>query len=306
MRMELRQLEYFVAVAEEANFTRAAQKVHVAQPGVSAQILRLEHELGQTLLERTSRGVRLTEAGAAVLPYARAALQAVAATRLVVDEIRDLVRGHVAIGMITACTSVDLFDLLAGFHVRHPDVEITVSEANTDRLIEDLLTGRLDMALVGLSGGQPEGTETQTIADEPLVAAVCLDDPLAAQTSVSLELLRNRALISLPRGTGLRTAIDDACAAVGFKPRIAFEASSPMTLVHLATRGLGVAILPESVANAHPPELHVIAITHPQLRARIELAWRAEGLRSPAARALAGYAREMLAGRSSNRTVGSR
>jgi DNA-binding transcriptional LysR family regulator len=98
--MELRQLKYFVAVEEEGSFTSAAAKVHVAQPGVSAQIRRLEHELGQDLLDRSGRTVRLTEVGAAVLPYARAAIAAAAGARLAVDELSGLLRGHVAIGMV--------------------------------------------------------------------------------------------------------------------------------------------------------------------------------------------------------------
>src|ERR671927_1645481 len=98
--MQLRQLEYFVAVAEEGSFTRAAARVHVAQPGVSAQIRRLERELGQELLDRSGRAVRLTEAGAAVLPYARAALAASAGARLAVDELAGVLRGRGAVGAV--------------------------------------------------------------------------------------------------------------------------------------------------------------------------------------------------------------
>src|ERR1700716_1395811 len=139
--MELRQLEYFVAVVEEANFTRAAAKVHVAQPGVSAQIRRLERELGQTLLDRSGRTVRLTDVGAAVLPYARAALAAVAGARLAVDELAGLMRGRVAVGMVTSGFAVVLSDLLADFHQEHPAVEITLSEANSDSLLDALRKG---------------------------------------------------------------------------------------------------------------------------------------------------------------------
>src|SRR5438270_8481792 len=113
--MELRQLEYFVAVAEERNFTRAAERVHVAQPGVSAQIRRLERELGQELLDRSGRAVRLTEVGSAVLPYARAALAAVEGARLAVDELTGLLRGHVRVGMVTSHDE-DVPGLLAAFH----------------------------------------------------------------------------------------------------------------------------------------------------------------------------------------------
>jgi len=292
--MELRQLEYFVAVAEEASFTRAADRVHVAQPGVSAQIRQLERELGEDLFDRSGRAVRLTEVGAAVLPYARAALEAVAGARLAVDELAGLVRGHVAVGMVTACSSVTLFDLLAGFNQRHPAVEITLSEANSDCLIQALRDGGLDLALVGLATAPPPGIETRVIVDESFVAAVHPDDPLAANTSIVLEAIRERDIISLPRGTGLRSCLDAACGATGFQPRIAFEASSPDVLAQLAARGLGVAILPESVARAHSTELHTLAITRPCLRGRIELAWRTDGPTSPAGRALIGHARRTL------------
>ena len=292
--MELRQLEYFVAVAEEANFTKAAARVHVAQPGVSAQIRRLERELGQDLLDRSGRTVRLTEVGAAVLPYARAALAAVAGARLAVDELTGLVRGRVAVGMVVACSSVDLPDLLADFHRDHPAVEITLSEANSDRLLAALQDGQLDMALVGLATKPPPGVDTQVIADEPLLAAVSHGDPLASRTTITLQALLERDLISLPPGTGLRSSLDEACAAAGLRPRIAFEASDPRVLAQLACRGLGVAILPRSVANADPADLHAIAITRPRLRSRLELAWRSDGPISPAARALITHARAKL------------
>jgi DNA-binding transcriptional LysR family regulator len=147
--MELHQLEYFVAVAEEASFTRAASRVHVAQPGVSAQVRRLESELGQQLLDRSGRSVRLTEVGSAVLPFARAALDAVANARLAVDDLAGLVRGQVTAGMVSGCALPVLAELLAGFHDRHPGVAIALVEDNSDRLVERLRDGRLDLALIG-------------------------------------------------------------------------------------------------------------------------------------------------------------
>ncbi len=293
--MELRQLEYLVAVADEASFTRAAARLHVAQPGVSAQIRQLERELGQDLLDRSGRAVRVTEAGAAVLLYARAALGAVAGARLAVDELTGLVRGHVAVGMVVACSSFDLANLLADFHRDHPAVEIALSEANTDELVEGLNTGRLDLAFVGLGDTTPPGIEIQLVADEPLVAAVSKDDVLAARKTTTLEALVDRSLMSLPRGTGLRTCLDDACARSGLEPNISLEASNLGILAELASRGLGVAILPESVALANAEKLHAIEVTHPRMRGRLALAWRSAGSISPAARALIGRAQSGFA-----------
>jgi DNA-binding transcriptional LysR family regulator len=284
--MELRQLEYLVAVAEEASFTRAADRLHVAQPGVSAQIRQLERELGQELFDRSGRTVRLTEVGTAVLGYARDALGAASSARFAVDEFAGLVRGRVNVGMVVACSSFDLVELLADFHLEHPGVEIALSEANSDELIAGLLSGQLDLAYIAVGDAVPAGLQVHDLADEPLVAVVGKQDALATCRTMNLRELKDRPLMCLPRGTGIRGILDDACARAGFQPRIALEASNLGILVRLAGRGLGVAILPESVAAAHAAELHSIEIVQPAMRGRVSLAWRTEGPTSPAARSL--------------------
>jgi DNA-binding transcriptional LysR family regulator len=284
--MELRQLEYFVAVAEERSFTRGAERAHVAQPGVSAQIRRLERELGEPLLDRSGRTVRLTAVGEAVLPYAEAALRAVAGTRLAVDEHRGLLSGRVAVGMVVACGLPHVPDLLEQFHAAHPAVEIALSEATSDDLVDRLRAGRLDLALIGLAGERPGGIDSAVIIDEPLVAAVPHGHPLASRTSIGLRSLARHPIVSMPRGTGVRAALDHACSTAGIDATVAFEAGDPRVVAQLATRGLGVAVLPASVATQHGEDLHAVAVTRPRLRSRMEIAWRAGGPSSPAARAL--------------------
>lgn len=286
--MELRQLEYFVAVAESGSFTRAAERVRVAQPGVSAQIRRLERELGHALLDRSGRTVTLTDVGAAVLPLARAALGSVESARRTVEEMAGLVRGAVRVGMVVSCGIMDLPELLSSFHTSFPAVEITLSEANSDSLISSLVDGLLDFALVGYAGAEPEGLSVRVLADEPLVAAVAASDPWHGRESVSLDELLERGLISLPPGTGLRGALDAACGAR--RPQIAFEASAPPMVITLAQRGLGPAILAESMVSG----LHAVRITGPSPHSRLAFAWRAEGPHSPAARALIGLAENQV------------
>ncbi|WP_163508341.1 LysR family transcriptional regulator [Fodinicola acaciae] len=290
--MELHQLEYFVAVAEEANFTRAAERLHVAQPGVSAQVRRLERELGQELLDRSGRKVTLTAVGAAVLPYARAALGAVSGARHAVDELTGLVRGRIAVGTVTS-HNVPFPELLADFHDEHPAVDITLGEDSSDRLIEAVRTGRLDAAIVAIGPTTPSGLDIHVLTDQAVCAAVCLSHQLARRASMPLAALRDRPLIALPRGTGIRTVLDDACAGLGFTPYVAFEAGTPMVLAQLAARGLGVAILPESVAY-NREDLHPIDLTRPAIRGRLAFAWRAGGPTSPAARAFIARARRTL------------
>ncbi|TDD95379.1 LysR family transcriptional regulator [Actinomadura rubrisoli] len=291
--MELRQLEYFVAVTEEAGFTRAAARLHVAQPGVSAQIRQLERELGQPLFDRSGRTVRLTEVGEAVLPYARAALAAVEGARLSVDELTGLLRGHVTIGTIDWSRALNLPGLLAGFHRDHPNVEITVTQDDTTSLADALRAGRIDLAFLSLGSEPPEGLQIQVVVEHSLYAAVSRDHELAERPTIALRSLGDRDLISLPKGTGIRAVLDEAFTAAGLRPRIAFEAGEPPVLAQLAAHGLGVAILPRPTAEAYADELHTMPIVRPRLQGRIVLAWRAEGPRNPAARALIARAREL-------------
>ncbi|MDT5326170.1 MAG: hypothetical protein QOF25_3322 [Mycobacterium sp.] len=290
--MELRQLEYFVAVAEEANFTWAAARVHVAQPAVSAQIARLERELGQRLLDRSRRETRLTAAGEAVLPHARAALNAVADVRVAVDELTQLVKGTVTLGTVTS-HNVDIPTLLADFHRAHPAVEMTLSTDNSDALIDGVRSGALDAAIVSVGPDEvPSGLSAEVVTDEAIDAAVGLDDPWSGRTSVSLAALAERSLIALPIGAGIRAQLENACAAAGITPHVAFEASTPVALAQLAERGLGVAILPQSISRTHSG-LSAIAIT-PQLRGRLVFTWRSTGPISPAARVLVDMTRDLL------------
>ncbi|MEU6085153.1 LysR family transcriptional regulator [Streptomyces sp. NPDC047108] len=299
--MELRQLQYFVAVVEEGGFTHAAARLHLAQPGVSAQIRQLEREVGQPLLDRSGRSVTLTEVGEAVLPYARAAIAAVEGVRETADAFTGLLRGRVRIGLVSgaAAHEFDIAAVLAGFHRDHPHVEISLTEDTSERMLRAVQRGELDIALAGLVDEEPlPGISLRVVVDEPLVAAVAPGDPLLAEpgcTSVPLAALRDRPLISLPRGTGLRGVLDRACARAGFRPRIAFEAASPALLTQLAARGLGVAVVPELPADlAAASGLHTLPITEPRPRGRIALAWGANGPAGPAARALLDLLRTAL------------
>ncbi|MGW7486084.1 LysR family transcriptional regulator [Streptomyces sp. NPDC054786] len=300
--MELRQLQYFVAVVEEANFTRAAARLHLAQPGVSAQIRQLERELGQPLLDRSGRSVTTTEVGETVLAYARAALAAVEEIRQTVDEFSGLLRGRVRVGLVSGAGTrrFDLASLLADFHDAHPQVEISLIEDTSERMLAALHGGALDIAVIGLAAEEPPpGLSCQVVVDEPLVAAVAPGDPLLAghadRTSVPLAALRDRPLISLPRGTGLRGVLERACAEAGIRPRVAFEAAAPQVLARLAARGLGVAVVPALPADeASAAGLRTLEITAPRPRGRVALTWRTEGPAGPAARALLGRLRAGL------------
>ncbi|GAB1515895.1 LysR family transcriptional regulator [Actinophytocola sp. KF-1] len=284
--MEIRQLRYLVTIVETGGFTRAAERVHVAQPGVSAQIRLLERELGQELLDRSGRSVRLTDAGAAVLPHAQAVLRAIDDLRDAADQMAGLVRGRIRLGMVTSCGVPDMPALLERFHRAHPGIDISLVEDNSHALMDQVRDGTLDVALVAFGIRDPEGLTLSVIADEELVAAVAHGTPLSEQDTIGLGVLVDHTLITMPAGSGIRGVLDELCTAAGVKPRIPLEATNPAMIADLAARGLGVAILPASTAREHADKLHALRILRPSIRGRLAMAWRTEGQRSAAARAL--------------------
>ncbi|WP_169949562.1 LysR family transcriptional regulator [Microbispora sp. H11081] len=290
--MELRQLEYFVAVAEERNFTRAAERVHISQPGVSAQIRQLERELGAELFDRSARSVTLTDAGKAALDHARAALAAAGALRQAVGEVTGLIRGRLAVGMVVGCTVTPLFDALAAFHRAHPGVEIALLEDSSDRLVDGVRSGALDLALAGLAAA-PDGLETLTVVSERLVAVVPPDHLLARRGAVTLRELGAHPIVCMPAGTGLRTVLDLACAAQDIQPVIALQAGAADAVAGLAARGLGVAVLSESMAAAHRDRLVALTIEDVESPALLALVWR--GGHGPAVREFVRHARRAFA-----------
>jgi DNA-binding transcriptional LysR family regulator len=282
--MELRQLEYFVAVAEEANFTRAAERVHISQSGVSAQIRQLERELGATLIDRSGRTATVTAAGAAALEHARAVLASVSAVRGAVDEVTEVIRGRLVVGMVTGCTIAPLFDALAAFHRAHPGVDITLTEDNSARLTELVRTGATDLALIGTAGMPPAGLDAFPIVCDRLVAAVPVDHPLAKRRQTTLAAVNAYPIVCMPKGTGIRGVFDQVCADRDIEPDIALEASAPDAIADLAIRGFGVAILSESIAAAGDERLKRLVVTDVQTPAVLAVIWTKT--KSPALRAL--------------------
>lgn len=271
--MELRQLEYFVAVAEEANFTRAAARVHISQSGVSAQIRRLERELGAELFDRSSRTATLTTAGHAALQHARAALASANAVQQSVEEVTGLIRGRLTIGMVVGCTVLPLFDALAAFHREHPGVELALLEDNSDRLVDDVRSGAIDLALIGTAATAPPGLQSWTIVSERIVAVVPSDHPLTRRRRVTLAHIDAYPVVCMPPGTGIRTAFDQACTDSRISPTIALQASVADAIVDLVERGLGVGILSESMAASYHDRLSTLIVDDAATPVQLALIW---------------------------------
>jgi DNA-binding transcriptional LysR family regulator len=292
--MELRQLTYFVAVAEEGQFTRAATRVSIAQPAVSAQIGRLERELGEPLFRRDRRGVTLTGAGEALLPHARAALAAAERGRDTLASLRGVLHGRLRIG-VSGPGDRRLAATLGAFHRAHPAIEITLTEQHNEPLLEAVARGDVDAALVGIPGALPPGVRTRVVSSVPLVICVPRDHRLGRRATVALRELRDEPMITLTRGTGLRAVLESACRDAGFTPRLSAETGELASLVDLVAEGLGVALVPRSALDG--ADVAILRLTRPRLQRRTALAWNPAAT-SPAGRAFLALAERHLTPRS--------
>jgi DNA-binding transcriptional LysR family regulator len=286
--MDVRQLEYFVAVAEELNFTRAAARCHVVQSALSYQIARLEREHGVTLFERTSRSVRLAAGGALLLPRARAALAELDLAGAELAELAGVVTGRLRLGMIgsTGQAAPRVERALAEFHHRHPRVEIAISDTGSRHMAEQVRAGELDLAFVGLFAEQlPADLVHRTLTDEPLVVAVPGAGPGTAPADLGA-LAADHAFVEMRAESGLRQQVDAVFARAGVSRRIAFELGTSDAVVRFVGLGFGPAVVPRSAAAARPPDVTVLPLADPAARHPIGLVHRRPEPAAPAARAL--------------------
>lgn len=262
--MELRQLEHFVTVAEERHFTRAAELLQISQSGLSASIRALEHELGTALFLRSTRRVELTEAGRAMLESSIRTLSAAAAAQDAVAAVRGLVRGTLSLGVEQCLGVVDLPDLLATFRRRHPGVEIRLRNAGSTLLLDDVATGRLDLALLARCGEDPAGVTVTSLFTEPLVVLCHPDNPLAAADSVTFDDLGGQTFVAFQADWAARVLTQRAFAALGRDFRVELEVNDVHTLLDLIGHDLGVAVVPSHFSAKRPGQLRAVELRGPQ------------------------------------------
>jgi DNA-binding transcriptional LysR family regulator len=247
--VELRHLEHFVIVAEERNFTRAARRLHLVQSALSVSIRSLERELDTRLFERTTREVRLTDAGRVLLPEARRTLDAAASAQAAVFGAHAGLRGTLRLGMMQVISVVDVSSLIARFHRERPLVDIQPRTAlgGSAALISDVRRGTLDAAFVAVSGPDQPGLTATTVASEPMLLACQRDHPLARRAVVSVSELAGEPFVDYTQGWGPRTATDQLFARAGVERSIGIEVPDASIHAALVHAGLGLAILPESL-----------------------------------------------------------
>lgn len=286
--MDVRQLEYFVAVAEELSFTRAAARCHVVQSALSYQVARLEREHALTLLERTSRSVRLTAAGELLLSRARAVLEQLDAARAELAELAGVVTGRLRLGMIgsTGQAAPAVERRLADFHRRHPGVEIAIRDTGSRRMAEQVRAGELDLAFVGLFPDQlPDDLAHRVLAEEPLVAVVPRGHPAPAAPVELAALAAERGFVEMRSESGLRRQVDAAFARAGVTRRIAFELSTSDAVLRFVALGFGPALVPASAVAGRAEDVAVLQLADTAARHPVCLVHRDPEPAAPSARA---------------------
>ncbi|MEU8657193.1 LysR family transcriptional regulator [Actinoplanes philippinensis] len=285
--MELRHLEYFVAVAEERHFTRAAQRMRVAQSGLSASIRALERELDADLFIRHTRRVELTDAGRALLTEAHRTLASAAAARDAVAAVRGLLRGSLAIGAEQCLGVIDMAPLVASFRRAHPGVEIQLRYAGSGHLVELVRAGLLQAGFVALPGPAPDGVRLLPVAAEQMMLLCHPAHALADSETVAVGDLAGSEFIDFSADWGARRVNDLAFARAGAERRVAVEVNDVHTLLDFVHQDLGVALVPAPVTRKPQAKgLHAAQLTGPVPDWRVSVALPAATPAGPATEAL--------------------
>jgi DNA-binding transcriptional LysR family regulator len=283
---DLRRLRYFVAVAEELHFGRAARRLNVSQPPLSVQIRTLEREVGTPLLIRTQRRVELTEAGRVLLDEARRLLSQAEAAVVHARRAAEGTVGHLAIGFVSTVDYSILPPLVRRFRQQHPGIALKLLELTGDRQQALLQSGELDLGL-SILPSPARGLTMRPVFREPLIAAVPANHPLAVRRRTALRSLATEPFIQFPRelAPGLYDLAIVACQKAGFTPHLAQEAIQMQTILGLVAAGLGVALVPQCMSKLQRADVHYLALDARGFEVETVALWHSEN-RAPALAAL--------------------
>jgi DNA-binding transcriptional LysR family regulator len=259
--VELRHLEYFVAVAAELNFSRAAQRIHVVQSALSASVARLEKELGVDLFDRSRRQIALTAAGEVFLTHAREVMHTADRARTSVDAFRDQLSGTVTLGTLMSWGTLNLPAALQEFRASNPLVTVQLRQSVTGSAghLTAIADGRMDLALVSINTPGSPLVTLRELMREPMVFVCESSHPLAHRRRVDLADLGGHDFIQFPSGWGIRQRLDKGFATAGVHPVSAYEVADYAITAELIRHRLAATILPASVAGRFP-DLHTIPL----------------------------------------------
>lgn len=248
--MELRQLNYVIQIANEKNFSRAADKLHIAQPSLSQQLSKLEQELGVLLFRRTTNSVELTQAGQVFVEKSQSILDAVEQLKQEMDDMAQMRRGRLVVGTLPITGSHVLPLVLPAFGAQYPQIEVILVEETTAKLEQLTASGGTDLSLLSLPLIDTSLTY-EPYLEEEICLAVPPQHPLASRSdSIGIAELKNEPFIGLKRGQGFRQITVELCEEAGFSPEIVFESSNIETVQSLVAGGMGIAFVPQMLTRS--------------------------------------------------------
>ena len=272
--MELKQLEYFIVLCQELHFTRAAEKLGIAQPSLSQQIALLEHEVGMPLFDRIGKKNILTDAGKTLLHHSYNVFHEIYQARAAISELQGLERGTLKIGSLLTVVNYLLPPTVIGFHNAYPNVELSVQGLRTGDIYKGLLQNELDLGIVFLPI-EHEDLEVIPIYEENLALAVPIDHPFAHKEFVTLQILNDTPSILLPETYFLRQVINEQCRSLNFIPKPVLEMTTMESIIQMVSKGVGVTILPKAYLDyIDNIQIKTIPIQDPVITTQIGIAYR--------------------------------
>lgn len=282
--MDIRQLTYFLEVANQSSFSKAAQQLHLSQPSLSKMVKNLENELGVVLFDRSTRHIHLTDAGEVIQTQARIILQSMEHLNTALADVTEMRKGKFRLGL-PPVIGVSFFpDILARFHQLYPQIEIQLVEEGGKVIEQRLLEGEIDLGVVVLPVDE-EMFEVKPIIERKMMLTMHPEHPLAAREEVALQELADESFILFRKGFALRDRVREACIREGFEPKVSYESAQWDFISEMVAAGIGISLLPETVCGKlDPRQIAVIRKTRPQIHWNLGLIWRKDGYLSHAAR----------------------
>ena len=273
--MDIRQIEYFVEVAKQLSFTKAAATLHVSQPSISKAIQNFEVELGVPLFYRSSKQLELTDAGQAVLINSMQVLESFQNLRSELTDLMELKKGQIRIG-IPPIVGAEFFSKLISFYKeQHPYIEILLTEVGTKRIRQEIEAGELDIGLVCSVSSTNENLETIGFLIDPLQLIVHEDHPLAQYEKVTMADLSEEAFIIYRKDFILYDRIIEECSKHGFFPSIACETTQKDLFIEMVQAKLGIALLPNKIAEKIPyPTIKRIPFKEENIHLELGITWK--------------------------------
>lgn len=273
--MDIRQIEYFVEVAKQLSFTKAATALHVSQPSISKAIQNLEAELGVPLFYRSSKQLELTDAGHAVLTNALQVLQAFKNIRTELTDIMELKKGQIRIGIPPIVGAEFFSKLISYYKEQYPFIEILLTEAGTKRIREEIENGELDIGLVCSCQSKNPQLDIITFMMDPLQLIVHADHTLAQKSSVTIQDLMHEPFIIYRKDFVLYDRIIDECTKAGFTPTIACETTQKDLFIEMVQAKLGIALLPQKICEKiNSPTIRNIPIENNKIFLELGITWK--------------------------------